>query len=177
MSSTPDMTRLHVGGSEPKEGWKILNIQPGKAVDYVGDIQDLSQFANESWDEIYGSHVLEHVPQARVLPTLQGFHRILKASGRLMISVPDLDILCRLFIDPRMTTATRFQVMKFIFGAQIDATDFHHIGFNFEFLVEFLTAAGFSRIERVASFGIFNDYSSFAPYGVPISLNVEAFKK
>ena len=36
--------KLHIGGKTPKEGWKILNIQKGISVDYIGDIRDLSQF-------------------------------------------------------------------------------------------------------------------------------------
>ena len=36
--------KLHIGGKEIKEGWKILNIQKNKGVDFVGDISDLSQF-------------------------------------------------------------------------------------------------------------------------------------
>ena len=170
------MFRLHVGGRETKSGWQILNIQPGAGVDYVGDIQDLSQFAAESCDEIYASHVLEHVSIARVLPTLQGFHRILKPGGRIMIYVPDLETLCRLFIHPEMQKPARYHVMTMMFGGQVDAADFHLVGLTFEFLSEYLAAAGFSRIERVKGFGIFDDGSNFAPYGVPISLNVVAYR-
>lgn len=36
--------KLHIGGKEIKKGWKILNIQQVKGVDYLGDISDLSQF-------------------------------------------------------------------------------------------------------------------------------------
>jgi len=32
--------RLHIGGEEIKEGWKILNIQNKPGVDFVGDITD-----------------------------------------------------------------------------------------------------------------------------------------
>ena len=36
--------KLHIGGQEIKEGWKILDIQKNDGVDYVGNISDLSQF-------------------------------------------------------------------------------------------------------------------------------------
>jgi predicted SAM-dependent methyltransferase len=169
--------RLHIGGREIRDGWKILNIQPGEGVDFVGDIQDLSQFADESCNEIYGSHVLEHISQARMVPTLKGFHRILKRGGRLMISVPDLEVLCKLFVRPQLDVLARFHIMRMMFGGQTDAADFHHIGLTFEFLSEYMGAAGFSRMERVAGFNLFNDTSSFAPYdNVPISLNVIVYK-
>ena len=57
--------KINIGGKEKKEGWKILNIQDGEHVDYQGDISDLSQFENGSVDEIYASHVVEHVDQKK----------------------------------------------------------------------------------------------------------------
>jgi hypothetical protein len=33
--------KLHIGGTEAKAGWKILNSQLGQNVDYIGDIRDL----------------------------------------------------------------------------------------------------------------------------------------
>ena len=62
--------KLHIGGKETKEGWKILNISKAEGVDFVGDITDLSMFESESVSEIYASHVLEHISQAKVLQTL-----------------------------------------------------------------------------------------------------------
>ena len=32
--------KLHIGGEEKKEGWKILNIQKKENVDFIGDITD-----------------------------------------------------------------------------------------------------------------------------------------
>ena len=57
--------KLHIGGKEIKDGWKILNIQKFDGVDYQGDISDLSQFEDNSIDEIYASHVVEHVPKKK----------------------------------------------------------------------------------------------------------------
>jgi len=60
--TTKDMARrLHIGGKQVKEGWKILNIQPGKGVDFVGDAADLSQFNDGTFDEVYAAHVSEHL--------------------------------------------------------------------------------------------------------------------
>ena len=54
--------KLHIGGKIKKDGWKIMNIQKNPEVDFIGDLSDLSQFQDESIEEIYTSHVLEHVP-------------------------------------------------------------------------------------------------------------------
>ncbi len=53
--------KLHIGGETVKEGWKLLNIQKNNGVDFVGDLSDLSQFSDESVEEIYASHVVEHI--------------------------------------------------------------------------------------------------------------------
>lgn len=169
--------RLHLGGRQAKPGWKILNIQAGPNVDFVGSITDLSQFPDGSVAEIYGSHVLEHVGYAKeLLPTLKGFWRVLAQEGRLMISVPDLECLARLFIAPGLDAQQKFHVMRMMFGGQIDDFDVHKTGFSYEILKSFLLQAGFVAIRRVDRFGIFADTSEFAPYGIPISLNVEARK-
>src|SRR5947208_16422768 len=113
-----DLKRLHIGGKEAKAGWKILNIQPGPGVDYVGDIKDLSQFPDGMFDEIYGSHVLEHISQIDMVRTLLGLNRILGRDGKLMISVPDLEVLSKLLLSPDLDKAQRFHVMRMMFGGQ-----------------------------------------------------------
>ena len=166
--------KLHIGGTQPKEGWKILNSQPGPHVDFIGDIRDLSSLESESCEEIYGAHILEHIGQQDMVNTLKGIHRLLKPNGKLMISVPDLDVLCRLFIHPELNSSQRFHVMRMMFGGQVDPWDFHYIGLNFEILSSYLAASGFASCARIDSFGLFEDTSTYAPYGVQISLNVVA---
>jgi predicted SAM-dependent methyltransferase len=91
--------RLHIGGEEIKEGWKILNIQKKPGVDFIGDITDLSQFDDESIEEIYASHVLEHIGMAKIANTFNGIQRVLKKGGKLYISVPNLDLLSQMFLE------------------------------------------------------------------------------
>ena len=58
--------KLHIGGKQIKEVWSILNIQKNEGVDFIGDISDLSQFKDNSIDEIYASHVVEHINQKNI---------------------------------------------------------------------------------------------------------------
>ena len=168
--------KLHIGGEQKKEGWKILNIQKKPDVDFIGDITDLGQFEDNSIDEIYASHVVEHVAQKKVEKTLKGIHRVLKDSGKFYVSVPDMDILCKIYLDPKAPLKVKFHTMRMMFGGQIDDFDFHYFGWNFQFMNEFLLKAGFKKIERVKTFSLFNDTSDYAPYGPPISLNIIAYK-
>ena len=168
--------KLHIGGKELKEGWKILNIQKNDGVDFVGSISDLSQFEDESIEAIYASHVVEHIDQKNIKQTLKGINRVLKNGGKFYVSVPDLDILCRIFIEKTAPSKVKFHVMRMMFGGQTDEFDYHYFGWNYEFLNSYLIEAGFKKNERVKTFDIFNDTSSFAPYGPLISLNVIAYK-
>ena len=168
--------KLHIGGEEKKEGWKILNIQQKPDVDFIGDITDLGQFDDNSIEEIYASHVVEHVAQKKVETTLKGIHRVLKDSGKFYVSVPDMDILCKIYLDPKAPIKVKFHTMRMMFGGQVDDFDFHYFGWNFQFMNEFLLKAGFKKIERVKSFSLFKDTSDYAPYGPPISLNIIAYK-
>ncbi len=90
--------------------------------------------------------------------------------------MPDLDILCHTFIAPLAPPEVKFHVMRMMFGGQVDPYDFHYFGWNQQFLTQYLSEAGFSRVERVAEFGLFDDTSSYKPYGAPISLNMIATK-
>ncbi len=170
------LMQLHIGGKEIKEGWKILNALPAKGVDFLGDVRDLSQFPDECCEKIYASHVMEHIGQKDFLPTLKGVHRILCKGGTLYFSVPDLEVLCRLFLRSDLNPSEHFDVMRMMFGGQTDDYDFHYIGLSAEFMTDFLRLAGFSSFRRVSSFGIFNDTSDYRPYDTLISLNLMVYK-
>lgn len=169
--------RLHIGGKERREGWTLLDAAPGPHVDIVAHCGELSGLADGSVEEIYASHVLEHLSYVGELPrALKEWHRVLAPGGRAMISVPDFELLCQLFVDPSRDPNERFHIMRVAFGGQIDPHDFHRVGLTEEFLRSFLKGAGFRRIEAVEKFGLFEDSSEHEIGGVPISLNVIAWK-
>lgn len=171
------LMRLNIGGQEKREGWTILDVNPGPIVDIVGDIRDLSGIPSASCDEVYASHVLEHVTYRQELaPVLEHLFRILKPGSRLMVGVPDLQILCGMFAHPEMKPQDRNEIMHMIFGGQEDEHDRHLAGFNFQILGTYLHQAGFAPIDQVRTFGLFNDSSEMQFLGYPVSLNVVAFK-
>lgn len=172
------LIRLNIGSKEARNGWKILNIQPGPGVDYVGNCTTLGQFADNSIGEIYASHVLEHLSYQKELDqACQEMYRVLSPGGLLRISVPDLDVLCRLFMDPTLTLDQRFFVMRMMFGGQVDDHDFHKVGLSWEFLSYYLSQSGFREIRRVTEFDLFpGDCSSIRFGNQLISLNLEARK-
>ena len=173
------MLNLHIGGKESHPDWKILDIEPRPEVDYVGDAKDLSQFADNSIDQIYGSHVLEHFYYAldnELLEVLKEWHRVLKPDGKLFISVPDLKTLCWLYLHPNLEPLERHHLMRIMFGGQTNQYDVHKVGFDFETLGLYLEEAGFQNYQRILEFNLFNDCSSMRLVDTLISLNAIATK-
>jgi predicted SAM-dependent methyltransferase len=168
--------RLHIGGEETKEGWKILNIQKKPGVDFIGDITDLSQFDDQSVEEVYASHILEHVRIAQINQTFKGIYRILKKSGKFYISVPNLESIAEVFLQ-LPEGLDKYNLSRLIYGGQIDNYDFHYTGFWPAILFSYLSNSGFKRYKREKFFNIFEDTSKNTFDGkIPISLNVIAFK-
>lgn len=170
--------RLHIGGIQKAEGWEILNAVPAASVDHLGDARDLSRFSDNTFSDIYASHVVEHLDYVNeLLKTLKEWYRVLLPGGKLYISVPDMDVLSRLFLEKdKLTLDERFFVMRMMFGGHVDKYDYHVVGLNQDFLQVFLRQAGYSNILRVNSFGLFQDTSGMHFKGVPISVNMTAEK-
>jgi predicted SAM-dependent methyltransferase len=144
----------------------------------VCNASDLGAFEDNSFDQIYASHVVEHFDyHNQLVGTLQEWRRVLAPAGTLCVSVPDLDVLARLFVDRTLLSAQdRFLVMRMIFGGHIDKHDYHLVGLNEEFLTEYLRLAGFIGMRRITDFGLFQDTSCLRLKGTPISLNMVAVK-
>lgn len=170
--------RLHIGGRIRIPGWEVLDANPGPYVDHVANASDLGCFEDDSFEQIYASHVVEHFDYYnQLVETLTEWFRVLAPGGMLCVSVPDLDVLARLFLDRTLLSVEdRFLVMRMIFGGHIDKYDYHLVGLNEEFLTGYLQAAGFTNLRRVADFGLFDDTSRQKLKDVPISLNMIALK-
>jgi len=65
-----------------------IDIQPGKAVDYVMSAYDISKkFEKESFDVVLCMNVLEHVPD--IAGVLEQVNYVLKPGGYFFISMPE----------------------------------------------------------------------------------------
>jgi len=170
--------KLHIGGKIKKDGWEILNALPGPDVDHTCNANDLSKFEDNTFTEIYASHIVEHFDYVKELSkTLKEWNRVLAPKGKIYISVPDMDTLAKLFLlKDQLNVDQRFQVMRMMFGGHIDKYDHHSVGLNAEFLASFLNESGFTQIQRVKDLNIFDDTSGLKFGGVLISLNMTAEK-
>lgn len=170
--------KLHIGGAVRIEGWEVLNAVPGPHVDHLRNANDLSVFDDNTFAEIYASHVLEHFDyKDELLNVLKEWRRVLRPGGRLSVSVPDMEILAEMFVlKEKYTGDDRYLIMRMLFGGHMDRYDYHLVGLTEEFLTSFLSHAGYAEIRRVPRLGLIDDTSTLDLHGVPISLNMMAEK-
>jgi len=90
---------LEIGpGARPIPGFESLNIVSDGFSDYLGNASNTLPFDDDSFDLIYASHILEHVPWTHTVKTLQEWRRVLKPGGSLEVWVPDGLKICRHFV-------------------------------------------------------------------------------
>jgi protein O-GlcNAc transferase len=169
--------QLHLEGSETKEGWTIVSATPGGTVDVVADPRSLFGFAPASVDIIYACWFHQRLSYRDELQAaLAAARRVLKPGGRLLLAVPDFQILAAMMSDSALPAPERLAAMALIFGEQSGPGGLSRAGLTAEFLGVFLKQAGFRSARRVASFGLFNDQSTATRLARSVSLNIEAVK-
>lgn len=106
---------LHVGcGAKRKgqttrgfdsDGWVELrlDIDPAMYPDIIGSMTDLSAVADGSVDAVFSSHTIEHLYPHEVSVALWEFRRVLRSDGFLVITCPDLQSVCELVAQDRLT--------------------------------------------------------------------------
>ncbi len=106
---------LHVGcGSNRKDrttrefntdSWQELRLDINESThpDIVGTMIDMSAVANETVDAIFSSHNIEHLYPHEVPLALKEFIRVLKPEGFLVVTCPDLQSVCALVAEDKLT--------------------------------------------------------------------------
>jgi SAM-dependent methyltransferase len=94
---------LEIGpGPSRIQGFETLNVYGDLHVDYVRDAAERLPFPDETFDLIYASHILEHVPWYRTEKTLREWHRILRHRGVLEVWVPNGLQMCQALVDAEL---------------------------------------------------------------------------
>ncbi len=172
------MRRLHIAGEIAAEGWELFNINPKLGADHVGDAKDLSRFSDRTFGVIYASHVLEHFDYPDIPLALKEWYRVLGSEGKLYLSVPDQDVLSRLFLNKeKFNLQKRGRLLQMMHGGHVDEHDVHRVSFDRDIIVELIRQAGFANVKIVKKLGLFEDCSEIEVGGELISLNVIAQKQ
>lgn len=135
-----------------------LDIDSGVEPDIVSSIVDMSSVPSTAVDAVWSSHNLEHVYAHEVATVLDGFHRVLRPSGTLLVTLPDLqEVAKRIALgrleDPLYTSpAGPIAPLDVVYGHRPPierGNDFmaHRTGFTAKTLKAKLVAAGFEGVQ------------------------------
>jgi SAM-dependent methyltransferase len=80
-----------------------LDIDESAHPDIVGTMTDMSELVDASVDAIYSSHNIEHLYPHEVPIVLKEFSRVLKPDGFLVVTCPDLQSICALVAEDKLT--------------------------------------------------------------------------
>lgn len=179
-----DATKLHLGcGQIRLPGFCNVDILATPAVDFVADISRLNEFTDNSIEQIYACHVLEHFSHDEAVTVLRRWFEVLKPGGELRISVPDLDRIVRVYVDnwQHFQTPGNSPWIGLIYGGQGDPYDFHKTGFNFCWMRHLLEGIGYMDVAEYPHEphfvpGAVDASLAKEPFGRFLSLNVVAKK-
>ena len=136
--------RLDIGGgTQPRDAERFTSVDIEGKPDVKANMWELP-FRDGCIEEIWSSHALEHIPMARVIPTLKEWLRVLRVGGKLILSVPNFDYVARYWL----TGPDRGWAEAMIFGMQRDTGDFHRCAFSPSLLRGDCEGVGF-KVERV----------------------------
>lgn len=151
--------KLNIGAGGTKiDGYTPIDIKDG--VDAIK-----LPYPNESVDEVYASHVLEHFPYEKTALVLNEWARVLKPGGIMRIGVPDMAKIVGSWGE-----ASKKNLSRYLLGGHIDRDDVHGAVFDEDLLRVAMQQAGIGWVERFEPFA--SDTTTH-----PISLNMQGKKR
>jgi predicted SAM-dependent methyltransferase len=162
-------TFLHVGcgGKRKKQTtagfnspeWRELrlDIDANAQPDIVGSMLDMTGVSDASIDALYSSHNIEHLYPHEVPIALAEFKRVLKPAGVVVITCPDLEAVCQLIAEDKLTEpaytspAGPITPLDILYGLRTALAAGNHYmahrcGFTQKVLTHTLHLAGFAKV-------------------------------
>ena len=175
--------KLHIGcGQKFLPGYKHIDIMDYPHIDFLTAADDLHMINNDSVEEIYACHILEHFGRLEYYNVLKEWHRTLKTNGILRLAVPNFDAIVEHYNKNQNLSV----LLGLLYGGQNYEYNYHYMTYNFDLLSDVLKNIGFDdiKIYRWQDFlpEGFDDYSrSYIPHmdfdnGILMSLNMVAKK-
>jgi predicted SAM-dependent methyltransferase len=93
------MKALNIGcGTRFHPAWTNIDANCISPYVRIHDVGKGLPFPDETFDAVYHSHLLEHLPREAALPFTQECYRVLKGGGIIRVAVPDLERIARLYL-------------------------------------------------------------------------------
>lgn len=80
-----------------------MDIDNASQPDILGSMTDMSSVPSASYDAVFSSHSIEHLYPHEVPTALAEFRRVLKPTGFVIITCPDMQSICALVAEGNLT--------------------------------------------------------------------------
>lgn len=174
---------LHLGcGYTILPGFTNIDIRDIDGIDRVSDVYPLD-YEDNTFDLVYGSHLLEHFPINQTLDILKEWVRVLRKDGILRLSVPNFEALIKIyqFGNGNDNQKDLSQIIGPLYGRQDYKYNYHLNIFDYKTLKKLMEDAGLTAVHpwdyRRTIHSDYWDYSQAETKGILISLNLEGRKK
>lgn len=140
--------KLNLGSGEIyKEGYINIDLHYPKA-DLKYDLKNPLPYSDNSIDEIYTSHLIEHFTRKEWQEIKKDWFRVLKPEGKLEVKCPDLEECLRAFLKNKEGKRWTWWIFT-IYGGQEEygLGQEHKNGFTLDKLIEDLKEIGFKILE------------------------------
>lgn len=167
------MNFLHIGcGPKRKDRttkgfntpeWQEIRLDIDASVDpdVIGTMTEISAVTSESVDAVYSSHNIEHLYPHEVPLALAEFLRVLKPDGFFVVTCPDLQSVCALIAEDKLTEAAYtspagpIAPLDILYGYRPSMSNgnlymAHRCGFTQKVLSGTLQACGFKSVATIA---------------------------
>lgn len=142
------MKKLNVGcGDKILEGYINIDLHNPLA-DLKWDLRNPLPYKDNSIDEIYAQHIIEHFTRVEWKKVKQDWYRVLKSEGILIIECPDIIRWMKGFIENIDSRRWNYWILG-IYGGQepYGEGQLHKNGFSMENLSVDLEEEGFDILE------------------------------
>jgi SAM-dependent methyltransferase len=158
----PPCPKLHLGcGSRRVPGWLNVDITKSNCdVDLCGG---RLPWKAGCFEAVVSQHFIEHAElREELIPLLRELRRVLIAGGEIWLSCPDIEKVCRSYLEHRMVDLLEDRAKRWLSFSLADVPAVHLINhlfhqdgehknlFDFELLEWILRTTGFVDIKRVA---------------------------
>lgn len=163
--------KLEIGpGNTRIAGFETVNVVWGSNVDYIADASKKLPFKDNTFDIVYASHILEHIPWYQLEKTLTEWFRIVKPGGSIEIWIPDGLLIAKTFVEYEETGVDNIindgwykfneekdpciwangRIFSYGDGTGIKSNPNWHLSiFSPRYLEKILSKSGFVKIERL----------------------------
>jgi predicted SAM-dependent methyltransferase len=121
-----------------------VDINPDLKPDKIYDIRDPLPFEDNSFEEVYLFHTIEHIEKKYHLNIFKEIYRVLKSCGLFYMSYPEFKIIAQNWINNKDNNRDFWEAT--IYGRQLYPSDYHVCILDKSSLYETLKIIGYKNI-------------------------------